>query len=625
MKKNLLYFLKYYLFWIVFFLFFKILFLLYHFPFTKSCHFQDIVGIFRYGMVMDMATAAYLSFLPAVILLFLAFFKAKPIFNIIRYYTVFMLIACTFFGLLDLVLYAEWGTRLDNQILPALINPRGMLACVNWWQLILFLVLMTGIPLLFARFYRVVFSFKKLIAYSAKWYFSVIMLIITAFLFIPMRGGLSISPLNFSRVYFSNTLFINHAACNPYWSFIYALTHTDKNVKNLDFMTDAEAQEIVHRICAPDTSFIPSYIKAKDGKPVNVILIILESFSNKLIAPLQGAADLTPHLNELAKEGILFSSFYATGNRSDKGLSSLLASYPAVIGNYSAVYYPNKLTHLDFLSTPFKEHHYKTAFYYGGNIHFYNTKSLVLQMGIEHVISDADFDNAVATLQKWGVPDAYLYEKAYQDLKVAQEPFFTTIYTISSHSPYDIPAFEKHADKFLNSVIYADSCLGHFINQLKESPMWGHTLVIITSDHGTLGTPLHTTTEEPTSYRIPMLWIGGAVDTVFTHPTIGMQTDLLTTLTQQMGWKFSPSTCFSKNLFGKSAFAFYLNTKGYGFVSEQCTFFQDMETNSIKNFYPESPLQDSLLVFPKAFVQYVHDDFKKRGKEREYSVGIKTP
>jgi len=569
-------------------------------------------------MIMDTATAAYLCVLPGVILLFLPFFKAKIIFQIVKIYTVFVLIICTFFGLLDVALYADWGTRLDNQIIPALRNPGGMLACVNWWQLLLFILLGIGIPILFFRLFTFIFPLKKLSLTQAKWYLTPIMLIITASLLVPMRGGLSIAPLNPSRVYFSTNLYVNHAACNPYWSFFYALTHVDEKIKEINFMTEQEAEKIVHHICAPDTtSSIPIFLTSKNGKPINVVLIILESFSNKLIEPLGGIPNLTPHFNALSNEGILFSSFYATGNRSDKGLASLLASYPAIIGSYSIVYYPDKLAHLDYLPTLFKRHHYTASFYYGGNIHFYNTKSLLLHADFDNIISDKNFDKTVVS-QKWGVPDAFLYEKVTQDLKNVKEPFFTTIYTISSHPPYDIPPFNKHENKYLNAVAYADSCLGDFISQLKKNPIWEHTLVIITSDHGALE-PFRTSIEEPATYNIPMLWIGGVVDTVFTNSTIGMQTDLLATLTHQMGWELPHPTYFSKNLFGKTGFAFYFNSKGYGFVSEPYTFFQNIETKKINNFHQShTPTlvkeieHDSIFSFPKAFVQYLHSDFKKR-------------
>ena len=615
--QGLVYFLKYYFFWVSYFLFFKILFLLYHFPFSKFCSVKEIWGVFRHGMIMDVATAAYLCVLPGVILLFLPYLKAKIIFQIIKWYSVFILVIFTFFGLLDLVLYAEWGTRLDNQIIPALRNPGGMIASVNWWQLLAFIFLIISIIILFSRLFTFIFPLKKLTTTQPKWYFTPVMLILTASLIIPMRGGVSIAPLNLSHVYFSNNLFANHAAYNPWWSFLYAVTHIDEKIKDIDFMTDKEAQDIIHPFYASDTtSSIPILLKSKDGNPINVILIILESFSNKLIEPLNGIPNLTPNFNALSKEGILFSSFYATGNRSDKGLASLLASYPAVIGSYSIVYYPDKLTHLNYLSSQFKQHQYVTSFYYGGNIHFYNTKSLLLYAEMDNIVSDNNFDRAMS-VQKWGVPDTYLYAKVQEDIHHLKEPFFTTIYTISSHPPYDIPPFKKHENKYLNAVAYADSCLGHFINQIKKNPIWERTLVIITSDHGSLE-PFKTSIEEPASYQIPMLWIGGVVDSAFTHSTIGMQTDLFATLMQQMGWKLPYSTYFSKNMFGKNGFAFYFNSKGYGFVSEDVTFFQNIETKQMNYFYhldsfllANEKKQDSLLSFPKAFVQYLHNDFNK--------------
>jgi len=81
----------------------------------------------------------------------------------------------------------------------------------------------------------------------------------------------------------------------------------------------------------------------------NVIIIILESFTAKIIEPLGGMRGITPALNSLVREGILFDQFYASGDRTDKGLLAILSAYPAQ-PRTSIIRFPHKTQNLPFLS-----------------------------------------------------------------------------------------------------------------------------------------------------------------------------------------------------------------------------------------------------------------------------------
>jgi len=166
------------------------------------------------------------------------------------------------------------------------------------------------------------------------------------------------------------------------------------------------------------------------------------------------------------------------------------------------------------------------------------------------------------------------------------------------------------SEKYCNSISYSDSCLGIFIDRLKNSQLWENTLVIITSDHTSLE-PGGGTFEDPISYRIPLLWIGGVIDTAFVSTNIAMQTDLSSTLIQQLGWKPKPAY-FSKNIFGSKQYAFYLRDEGWGFLSPETGFFMNLESKEQHFYYGEQcAMRDSLTDFGKAYTQFLHADFLK--------------
>jgi phosphoglycerol transferase MdoB-like AlkP superfamily enzyme len=605
--KLLLFLIKYLAFWVAFFFFIRAFFLLYNYKFSADLSFLEIWQTFRYGFSMDLASSTYLSFFPVFVMLFAPFIRTKILTPIIFVYSLIIIVAASILGLLDIGLYEEWGMRLSPQILPALENPKGMLACVTGAQLVLLFLVEIGVIAGFLFLYHSLFkSHTK--QEKQKWWSIIVLLLYGASLIIPMRGGLQLAPLNLSSVSFSPKQYANYAATNPYWSLFNRLIYNDTSIKELSFMDQDLCNTVIHNSLNNCHEDIATYIKPKKDQPVNVLLIILESFSNKVIEPLGGAPDIAPNFSKLAQEGILFKNFYAAGNRSDKGLGALLAAYPAMIGPYSILHFPEKMENLDFLSQYFTKKNYETYFYYAGETEFYNTKNLVLCSDYDHIISVNDFP-ASAKKQKWGVPDALFYKKISEDIQSFTTPFFLVTYNISLHSPYDVPGISERNHKTVAS--YSDQCLYDFVMQLKKNPFWDNTLLIITADHGTLGYNF-TSQSDPVTYQIPMLWMGGVIDTSFVNENIGMQTDLTTTLVQQLGWK--PNTNpFSKNLFGKKSYSFYFSTEGYGFIAPELAYYLDTETHKMELLYTTNEQKkDSLMQFSKSFVQFLHHDFKKR-------------
>ncbi len=88
----------------------------------------------------------------------------------------------------------------------------------------------------------------------------------------------------------------------------------------------------------------------------------------------------------------------------------MLASYPSLMKASSVLLFPEKMKKLNYLPGYFKQKGYNLSFYYGGDVNFYNTSMLLTQSGVEDIVSRTDFPVHIATMQKWGVPDEYLYQ-----------------------------------------------------------------------------------------------------------------------------------------------------------------------------------------------------------------------
>jgi len=592
----------------IFFWLAKALFLLFNWKQSSQLTGDELLGIFGYGMKMDISMSCYLLILPGLLLAFRLFLPSGFVSRFVWVYTLVILFVASFLTVLDLGLYPHWGTRVNVTAFNYINDPVALGASVSITDVLQGVliagILLVGFGLLYRRFFPEGFAADGKISWAA----SFLQLFLVATLIIPIRGSFDTAPLNLSSVAFSPKLYVNQAASNYLWNFAKSVEKRDRLNNPCVYMPQDESMRLFNQFQEADTlAPRPQLIKLHPEKQPNVILIILESFSNKVISPLGGLKGIAPNLDSLCTKSTVFTNFYSTGNRSDRGISAVLGGYPSLL-NTSIMVYPEKARSLTLLPEYFNRHNYFTSFYYGGDINFYNLKTFVLQSNCGKITTKADFPSELGRMTKWGVPDGYVFERALEDLKTEKEPFMKTIYTVSSHPPYDVP-FSKitgnsNEAKYLNSVAYTDSCLGVFIDEFRKSPLWSNTLLIVTADHGHME-PGPTDITDPASYRIPLIWSGGVVDSLQQIETISMQSDFPVSLIHQLGWE-ADSARFSKDFFNSKPHAFYMLDSGWGYVTPEGKFYFDQ---NIRDFVTKPETKAVDLSFPKAYMQVLHDDF----------------
>jgi phosphoglycerol transferase MdoB-like AlkP superfamily enzyme len=378
MRKTVVIFLKYFFFWLAYFWAAKLLFLLINFNLSRQLNFSEIAKIFLIGTRMDLSMAAYLTVLPGLILAVSFLFSTKLLNTILRIYSVVILLAITFINLLDLALYPHWGTRIGVNVFSYFADPKEVLANVSFWNGVAAVAVYLFFYILFTWFYKrfILKSISK--SKVLKWYFSPVFLFLTALLIIPMRGGFSTSPMNLSTVSFSDKLYVNQASANYLWNFFNTIERRKSYENPCVYMETKRAVQIFNVVENNRTVSDTIIISKPENVQPNVILIVLESFSNKVIPALGGTYNVCPNLDSICNEAVVFPEFYASGNRSDRGISALLGGYPSLL-DMSVMRFPDKSDKLTLLSHYFNRYNYNTSFYYGGDIDFYSMKSFVLQ------------------------------------------------------------------------------------------------------------------------------------------------------------------------------------------------------------------------------------------------------
>jgi len=562
--KRFILFFYYLLFWLFFFEVARIYFILFNLSDASNASFIELCKTFFYGYKLDISIVAYVGFFAIPFFIISAFFKSHKVLKIsLDIYTGILLAIFSVIIIGDAELYKHWGFRMDDTPLQYMNTPGVVSASMNGWRMVLLVFLYLDLAIGMFWIYYLTIG-KKMKTLNPEKYWSALYLLIAGSLIIPIRGGIGIVPLNAGAVYFSDNMFLNHTAINVVWNSGTSLFAEDIDYSKYEYFTKAELDKYY-----AEANFSPdSVIQVLDEKPKKIIFVVLESFTSNAISMEEPSKSVTPKLLKWKDQGILFSKFYANGDRSEKGIVSLFSSLPPM-PSYSIMKDPGKSRHLPSLISVLDDNGYKSSFYYGGDANFSNMQSYLLQSGFDKVISQNNI-NSDCIETKWGYHDECMFDMFYNDITAEKDSSVFVLFTLSSHEPYDVPIKGPYGDKTEtqkcnNAYFYTDSCLNDFLNRLKKSPDWENSLVILVSDHGTRYGNIEVW--DLPKFHIYMLWTGGAVSCKpFVYDRPADQSDISASLLSEMNIDHSEFV-FSEDMFEKFLpNAFYTFNHGYAFI-----------------------------------------------------------
>ncbi|MEP6951195.1 MAG: sulfatase-like hydrolase/transferase [Ginsengibacter sp.] len=604
-------YISYFIYWIFYFLVTKALFLVYHHSLTAGLTTAEIFKVFIWGFRMDVSFTSYICVFPFLLFLARSFALRINIKKIVWIYTICATVILSFLATADLELYSAWGYRMDITPFQYFKSPKEMGTSVSSAPLLLLFVIFTISSAFFIRIYK---KFIDRYIYSTPVRFSIahaaISLFLLLVLFVPIRGGIQKIPLNQSFVYFSEKLFADHAALNLPWNLLSSVFNKNSDKNPFDYLPKDTATQLVSNLYNTGPLKIPSILSVK--RP-DIIFIILESFTAKLVGCLGGEQGVTPNLDKIAADGLLFTNIYAAGDRSEKGQIAVLSGYPnqAITSIIKA---PVKTEKLPEITKLLEAQGYHTSYTYGGELEFANIKSYLVNAGFEKLVSKYSFSPSERTTS-WGVQDHIVLNRFFENLQKEQQPFFATLFTLSSHEPYDVPMAPRFKGNdettlFKNAAAYTDSTLGVFMNLLKKDPLWKNTLIVFVADHGH-PLPGHDPNDRPSKFHIPLIFSGGALNLHGVVSNIGSQTDIVTTVLDQLGI-YSGTFKWGKDLLDSSArqFAFYNFNNGFGFITASGAV--TMDNISRKIIYQTGSINSAAINSGKAYMQLSYQDFLNR-------------
>lgn len=374
-----------------------------------------------------------------------------------------------------------------------------------------------------------------------------------------------------------------------------------------------------------NTVFKPtkSYHNFSKSKP-NIILFITESYGREYLGAFNKNKNIpnfesyTPFLDSLSNYSLIFTDAYANGRKSIHGMSSILAGIPSFKDAFTSSPYPNQK--IQSLISILNEEGYDTSFFHGapnGSMGFLGFSNI---LGFDHYYGMTEFNNDDEFDGSWGIWDEPFFQFMKETLDKKEAPFFSTIFTVSSHEPYIVP--EKYNNKFPKGTIRMHECVGYtdfsfkrFFEEARKSDWYNNTIFIITADHGNL--------KAYDEYKkvlnrdaVPILIFKPNSNLIGVNNELSQQIDIYPTILDLIGYD-KPFRSWGRSLVsndGVVPFVISYNSGAYqlqmgkyicNFDGKEITGYYDindkgLENNLIKNKTPE---MEKIGLACKAFIQ----------------------
>lgn len=302
----------------------------------------------------------------------------------------------------------------------------------------------------------------------------------------------------------------------------------------------------------PETSYSRG---AAQGK--NLIVVQMESIQQFVIGARVEGQEITPNLNRFLEESLYFDHIYyqvGDGNTSDAEFLTNTSLYPSRDGSVYTEYAQNTY---HSLGTLLKEEGYRAFVFHAFPPDFWNRSGIYPSLGYDRFYSKGDY--SMDEFAGWegdnALSDRSFFRQSLQMLDTG-EPFYGFFVTLSSHHPFTWFASQDFAvgdyegtylGNYLKAAHYADSCIGDFLEELKQNGLYDESLIVLYGDHSAI--PRHHREEllnftgaddNPAAWRklqrVPLMMHYPALSEPERVSVTGGQIDILPTVANLMGF-----------------------------------------------------------------------------------------
>lgn len=564
----------------------RVAFLVFNFSTFEKPFFSTFLG----GLRFDLSAIAYTNLLFAVLHCIPGKFKYNSLYQKILkilFYSVNLLFLLTNF--VDFEYYKFTGRRSTFGMLRAEgmeQEVKGLISSflVEFWHLPLLAIVLA------IAFYKAIPNLKRPVFHinsSRKDYTkqTLIFLGVMCLTLLLGRGGFQKKPLRIidSSGYGAlnhSTLVLNTPFC------ILKTLNKKETLKSPEYFSETELDSIF----SPVISINPE----KEINKKNVVLIILESFGRENLN-----IGVTPFLDSLITQSYYFENGFANGKLSIDAVPSTLTSIPSLLKHsiITSSYAVNKVNGLPKI---LKAQGYNTSFFHGAFNGSQNFDQYAKVSGFDEYYGKNEYEGPEAFDGRWGIFDEEFLQFYNKKLTTFKSPFFSTIFTISSHNPYIIPKkyfdkFPKGSSKIHESVAYSDYALKLFFEAAKKEDWYKNTFFVITSDHTSV-TKNKVFNTNVGKFRIPIMFfdpsnenLAGINDKNF------QQIDILPSILDYLGITTKTISYGKSYTSDKDFVVYYLDNIYHVIDDDYYLAFNGTKSLGLYNFKTDPLLKDNLI------------------------------
>jgi phosphoglycerol transferase MdoB-like AlkP superfamily enzyme len=577
----------------------RIIFFLFNAPMFPNVDFHSFMRIMRGGVMFDTSAVLYLNAI--YFLLYLIPFPFK--FNV-WYQRMLKWIFMIFNGLglafnyIDVIYYRFILKRTTASVFDIVAYDDGNFRLIfriiyDFWYVSLLLLLTIWLlagcysyikprPTLKLRSWRyVALSFISIFVFSAL---SVI----------GMRGGYmpSTRPINMNNAgKYVNSPHEMSLVHNTPFCIIRTWGKKAFEIKNF-FKSEVELDSIYSPVRVPT----PGLPMQKD----NVVVIILESFSREFVGSLNKEINngtykgYTPFLDSLISRSLVFPNAFANGRKSIDAIPSITASIPALVLPY--VISERSGNRINSLAGLLSDQGYQTSFFHGAPNGSMGFDAFAKIAGFQNYVGKNEYGNDDGFDGVWGIWDEPFFQFFADQMNRMKEPFFTTIFSVSSHHPYKVPGqykeqFPEGHIPLQKCIRYTDFALKEFFDKASKMPWFKNTLFVITADH-CAQSDLKEYNTSVNYYAVPLIFYKGDGTLVRNDQSIAQQIDIMPSVLGYLNYP-KPYIAFGNNLFNPSSQRFAINyiEETYQFLIENhAYYFAENKLTGLYN-WKEDPLR----------------------------------
>ena len=503
-----------------------------HLTFSQNSS-MEILKVFFFGIRFDYSAIIQYNLLFLLLYLFpfnfIHYKKYKQVVGFLFYFVNFFLILL---NLIDLEYFKYTGKRSTADIFSFIFMNNDVLTLLpqflkDFWYIVLCWLGFIFLGVYFMK--RVPFRKPESFQFTfIQWIGAALLFILVpGALFIGARGtGLKpIRLISAARYTYSQNIPL---LLNTPFSILHTLNNEEFKLKT--YLNPGE----LDKIYSPEKQTGTNMITRRD----NVVIIILESFSKEFIGSLNGKSGYTPFLDSIIHHSLTFENAFANGKQSIQALPAIFASLPGLMDNpyISSRFSSNQL---EALPSILGANGYHTSFFHGGRNGTMGFDEFCNIAGIKHYYGLNEYEGPTAFDGNWGIYDEPFLQFYAKKLNSFPQPFFSSVFTLSSHHPYNIP--EKYikilhaSNQQLTSIRYADYALSKFFNAISKMPWFKNTLFVFVADH---------TAKEQTAiygtragiYRIPIIFYHPG-DSLLKgiNPNVAQQADIMPSILDYLG------------------------------------------------------------------------------------------